>query len=376
MDRTDLLLLDHHCHAVAAGQFDRTAFETLLTEAASPGPPGVTRFDSRIGFALRRWCPPVLDLPRHASPDDYLARRWELGGSEVARRFLRGARLAGLCVDTGYAPPGSLDLPELAAAADAPAREVVRLESVAEECAVQSGATAASFADLVAARLEASCATAVAVKSIAGYRVGLALSGQRPTRREIVSAAGRWLSTVDRIASVRLAEQVLHRFLIWTAVDLAMPIQVHVGYGDADLDLWRANPLLLTGLLRAIEPTGVPVVLLHNYPYQRYAGYLAQIFDNVYLDIGLAVHNVGDRAPALLAETMELAPFGKILYSSDACGLPELYYLAARLFRRALERVLAGGVVRGEWSAGDASRIADLLARENAERVYRLANQG
>ena len=31
----------------------------------------------------------------------------------------------------------------------------------------------------------------------------------------------------------------------------------------------RCNPLLLAGLLRALEPTGVPVMLLHNYPYRR-----------------------------------------------------------------------------------------------------------
>jgi len=32
----------------------------------------------------------------------------------------------------------------------------------------------------------------------------------------------------------------------------------------------------------------------------------------------------GTRASAVLAEVLELAPFGKVLYSSDAFGLPEL----------------------------------------------------
>ena len=76
-------------------------------------------------------------------------------------------------------------------------------------------------------------------------------------------------------------------------MDLRLPVQFHVGYGDSDVDLDRCNPLLLTPLLRAIQPTGVPVMLLHNYPYQREAGYLAQVFPHVYVDAGLATHNVG-----------------------------------------------------------------------------------
>ena len=47
----------------------------------------------------------------------------------------------------------------------------------------------------------------------------------------------------------------------------------------------------------------------------------------MYVDAGLATHNLGSRAPALLAEALELAPYRKFLYSSDAFGLPELYDL-------------------------------------------------
>ena len=136
----------------------------------------------------------------------------------------------------------------------------------------------------------------------------------------------------------------MQRFLIWCGVDLRLPVQFHVGYGDSDVDLHRCNPLLLTPLLRAIQPTGVPVMLLHNYPYHREAGYLAQVFPHVYVDAGLATHNLGARAPALLAEALELAPFGKFLYSSDAFGLPELFYLGAALFRSALSSFLRTGL--------------------------------
>jgi hypothetical protein len=69
---------------------------------------------------------------------------------------------------------------------------------------------------------------------------------------------------------------------------------------------------------------------------------------------------------------MELAPFGKQLYSSDAYGLPELHYLGAALWRRAMGEVLSGWLRRGDWSDDDAVRVVDLVGRENATRVYGL----
>jgi hypothetical protein len=70
---------------------------------------------------------------------------------------------------------------------------------------------------------------------------------------------------------------------------------------------------------------------------------------------------------------MELAPFGKLLYSSDAFGLAELHHLGAVLFRRALGEVLDDWVSRDECSVEEAERIAELVGRANARRIYRLA---
>jgi hypothetical protein len=234
----------------------------------------------------------------------------------------------------------------------------------------------------------------VGFKSIAAYRVGLELDGRRPGDDEVVAAASRWLGGAASAgggygagdghgtdaaggadaggAPPRLADEVLHRFFVWCGADLGLPVQFHVGYGDRDVDLHRCNPLLLTGLLRALEPTGVPVMLLHNYPYHREAGYLAQVFPLVYADLGLATHNVGARATALLGEALELVPLRKFLFSSDAFGLPELYYLGTLWFRRALSAFLSSMVDADDMSYADAERITRLIGAENAGRAYRL----
>jgi predicted TIM-barrel fold metal-dependent hydrolase len=114
------------------------------------------------------------------------------------------------------------------------------------------------------------------------------------------------------------------------------------------------------------------VLLLHCYPFEREAGYLAQALTNVYLNAGLAINYVGARADAIVAHTLELAPFTKVLYSSDAWGPAELHYLGAVLWRRATARVLGGWVEEGDWAAADARRVVGLIASGNARRAYRL----
>jgi hypothetical protein len=116
----------------------------------------------------------------------------------------------------------------------------------------------------------------------------------------------------------------------------------------------------------------VPIVLLHNYPFHRHAGYLAQVFPHVFADFSLAAHNLGRRASAVLAEALELVPFGKFLFATDAFGLAELYHLGAQLFRRALSDFLSEGLAEDAFSLADATRIAKLIGADNARRVYQL----
>ena len=68
---------------------------------------------------------------------------------------------------------------------------------------------------------------------------------------------------------------------------------------------------------------------------------------------------------------MEVAPFAKLLYSSDAYGLAELYHLGGGRFpRRARPPCSTSGSRCGEWSDADARRIAALVLGGNAGRVY------
>jgi len=362
-----LELVDHHCHGVVTADLPREGFEDLITEGAAW--PGISPFDSPVGVSIRRHCAPLLDLPRHAPPDEYLARRAELGWLEVHRRFLTAARTGIYHVDTGYAPERLTTPAELAETAGGTAYEVVRLEGVAEAVAAQ-GVEPDDYGDAFqAAALEAvQRPGVVAVKSVAAYRTGFDLDPARPSEAEVTEAARHWSARGSR-----LDDPVLVRHLLWTAVDLGLPLQLHTGFGDNDIRLHRVDPSHLTDWLQLTTGT-IPVLLLHCWPYQRQAAYLAAVFEHVYLDVGLTLHYVGPaRARAVLEEALEITPFRKLLYSSDAYGVAEFYCLGALAFRRGLAGLLQDRVDADELSLPDALRFAEWAGAHNARRVYGLS---
>ncbi|KIF73935.1 amidohydrolase [Streptomyces sp. 150FB] len=378
-------LVDQYCHGVLRTELGLGTFEARLGRVAGPAASGTTFFDTQTGFAVRRWCPPLLGLEAHCAPARYLARRRELGVAEAGRRLLRGTGISTYLVDTG--PPGDLTGPgEIASAGAADAHEIVRLELLARQVADTSGSAEAFLANL-AGSLHTAASTAVAFASVGGPVRALAQSPEPPGPGEVRGAAGRWLAA--RRAGDALTDPVLLRHLLWSAVATGLPLQLHVGRGGgfsgvapavpvvpgvpgAPFD--RPDPTPLTDFASATEGFGTDLVLLGTYPYHRQAAHLAGVFPHVYADLGSTLAHTGARAAAVLAEILEIAPFGKLLFSSGAGALPELHVVAARVFREALARVLGGWVADGAWSLGDAQRVAGMIAAGNARRVYGLSD--
>jgi len=356
----EVALIDQHVHGCWLAAGDRQRFEDTFNEANTEAIAG-SGFDSQLGFAIRAHCGPILGLPKHVDPQSYWERRSQFSETELARLFLPAARVSDWVVDTGINGDVA-GLTEMAELSHNRAHEVVRLEQVAEEAAQAPGDYANAFEEILHRR----AATAVGTKSILAYRGGFEGDLSEPSPAQVAEAAAGWRER----CGTRLQDRVLLRFGLYQALRLGKPLQFHVGFGDRDCDLHKANPLLLLDFLRRSADT--PIVLLHCYPYEREAGYLAQAFNNVYLDGGLSVNYLGARAPAFLARMLEMAPFHKIFYSSDGFGPAELHFLGATLWRKGIHRVLREFVVSGDWSETDAIRVVDLIAHENAARVYRL----
>ncbi|SEK96161.1 amidohydrolase family protein [Streptacidiphilus jiangxiensis] len=360
-------LVDQHCHSVVGTELAAAAFASLLTESDRPSAVGASPWDSALGLAVRRWCAPVLGLEPFAPVEAYLERRRELGVAEATRRLLRAAGLSACLVDTGLTEAAGLPLlspEELGGLAHAEVHEIVRVEWVAERATTPDTA-AHTWAETVCAALRRAARHAVGLKSVVAYRCGLDFDPTRPSPAEVANAAAEHLSA----GAGRLTHPVLLRHLLWEAVDLGLPLQLHTGFGDPDLTLHRSDPSLLTAFVRAVEPYGTPLVLLHGWPYHRQAAWLTQAFPHVHCDLGLTLTHVGTGARRVLAETLELAPFHKLLFSTDGYGLPELHLVGVAAFTDALDAWLGEALP----VASEATRVASLIYGENARRLYKLS---
>mgnify|MGYP000346598686 CR=1 FL=1 len=366
-----LSLVDHHVHGVVRDNPSAESFSNMITESDRTPKSVAVAMNSQVGFAARRWAAPIIGAPAHISADEYFQHRLTVGNEVVNEKLLKAANIGHYFIETGYRGDEIHGVEGMRTITGSTVSEIIRIETIAESLA-KSGSSAATFASDFVRDLSAAAKGAIGLKTIVAYRLGLDFDPTRPSAQEVESAAGRWLKEVESTGKARVTDPVLVRFLIWSGADLKMPFQFHIGYGDPDLDLHKCDPLLMTDLIRSFEKLEIPVMLLHTYPYQRNAGYLAQMFNNVYLDVGLAINYSGARSGAIIAETLELAPFHKILFSSDAWGLSELTYLGAHLFRRGLGQLLDSFIAADEWSLTDAIKVATAIGHDNALAAYRL----
>jgi hypothetical protein len=306
-----------------------------------------------------------------AAEEELLFTRGSAGFAEHARRLFTACNLEGVLVDDGFPVAGALDLESHAELAGCPVRRVVRIETTVEAAAQgwpRFEKVRDAFRESLTASLEAG---AVGLKTIAAYRCGLDLP--RPEGQEARSAYRAWRTA----ESGRLAHPALIAFFLADALDVArahgpVPLQIHTGLGDADLDLHRADPSLLGPVIADAGAAGVPVVLLHCYPYVRQAAWLAHVYGHVYVDLSLALFLVGHRGSELLLEALELAPATKVLFSTDASRAPEMFYLATRWWRDALAGAL--GRLVGEQAVGESTALgwAGMILAANARRLYGL----
>jgi predicted TIM-barrel fold metal-dependent hydrolase len=115
----------------------------------------------------------------------------------------------------------------------------------------------------------------------------------------------------------------------------------------------------------------VPFVLLHaSYPYVREQGYLAAVHPNVYADLGLAVPYAAAAIPGVLRDAFALAPTSKLLFSTDAYSIPDIFWIAARWGRWGLAVVLEEMVGLGALAADEALDVAGQILGGNAARLY------
>ena len=378
VDLQHVPVVDNHCHGILRSQ----SFDSLLswrrnfTESADPGMPRDHVASTAFYLRLIRALAGFLDC----EPDEetVLAARAEKDARELVDALLWASNIETLLLDTGYPPPEKV-LPgaELARLGDCRVEPMLRLETLMERLIAEHDSLEEAKEALVVALDDVRGQGYAALKSIAAYRTGLNIRGW--SREEAEASFDEFQGAV-REGSARLNHKPLLDTLLHAALAEAarqeVPVQFHVGYGDTDTDLLLGDPLHLRAVLEKPEYRGMPVVLLHGcYPYTRKGGYLAAVYENVYLDLSYGIPLLGfAEMLSFTREALGVAPISKLLYSSDGIGMPELHWMGATDGRRVLSQALEELVAHGELSISQAEAAGEEVLRRNAIRLYRLSS--
>jgi predicted TIM-barrel fold metal-dependent hydrolase len=368
-------ILDQHCHALLRDGTvtDAVTYAGFFTESGDP-----TMHARHVPETVfYRWAIRELAAALGCAPttEAVLGARGAVSVDALAQRLLGEAGIRALLVDHGYRADETWTPAELAARVPCRVLPILRLEVLAQSLIVRHE-TFDAVLDAYAATVERARADGfVGLKSIIAYRTGLAV--QPTSRADAAAAFDPVKARARRDGQVRLADKPLNDYLLLRALEIAerqgLPVQIHTGFGDADLDLFEANPLHLRPLLESGRYSRVPFVLLHaSYPYVRELGYLAAMYPNVYADVGLAIPHLAAEIPTMLRQLLGLAPASKVVYSSDASQIPELYWLAARWGRRGLAMVLDELVALGALDAREALIVGRRVLGANAAGIYGL----
>lgn len=371
-----LPLLDHHAHYLIKGDVVNRSHRLLRvsSEADAQYPIADTanrlawsafqkvarQFDAATDAAYRAGTPAAEAL----KPMDASAYR------QYNRRVFAAYNYRTLFIDTGFVPDDAiLDLDQTADLTGLTVRPIYRLETHAEKFMERYDNFDEWSQHLLDAVSQVRAQGYVGCKSIAAYRVGLQVTTVR--EQDAHREFDLWRAHFEDTGSSRLEDQDIINYLLGMVapalIEQHLPLQFHVGYGDADTDLYLGNPLLLRSFLQHFCYDGLQVVLLHCYPYHREAGYLASVFPGVYFDTSLVNNLAPSSTQSVVRESLELAPYSRYLFASDASTYVEMYAVAAQTFKDALAAQLDSV---GTADTAQKQAWARMVCYDNAAQLY------
>ncbi len=249
-----------------------------------------------------------------------------------------------------------------------PVRPILRLEPLIDQM-IQDGAGAQEvfFAVQEAVR-QAPASGYRGFKTIIAYRTGLKVDPESNLER-----AQRSLDETRGLPPRRrgkaLRDLILRSALGWAA-EMGMPFQIHTGFGDSEIRLSEANPLLLEELLQTPEGSAATVVLIHgSYPWHEELAFLTLARPNVYAEISeFNLYTVGTVAQRL-EQILDFAPTARVLCGTDGHGHPETYWFGAHVLREAWATVRRRWADQGARSSWLEDVERDIMER-NTARLY------
>jgi hypothetical protein len=210
------------------------------------------------------------------------------------------------------------------------------------------------------------------LKSIVAYRTGLDISPLSRSPDQGLQALDAIRRGIGGQAMKKLRDHLLCRTME-LCMDYDVPLQIHTGMGDYEVNLLLCRPALLMDLLRFPTLRACKVLLVHTgYPYHAEAGYMASMLPRVYCDVSEGIPFAANAARRIYSEVLEMAPISKVMFGSDGFVVPETNYIGAKLGKTALAQALSDLVEQGMLAFAEAEEAARLILAGNARRLYGL----
>ncbi|MDJ0556408.1 MAG: amidohydrolase family protein [Microcoleaceae cyanobacterium MO_207.B10] len=371
MELWDIPAIDQHAHNLLRPEaIANYAYTAAFTEAHNAD---IINHHTCHTLFYRRSLRDMANLLKcEPQESEILAKRNNLGLENLTKTCFDAANLEAILLDDGFLPDKIL--PWQWHQKFVKVRRLLRIEDLAQNLIPQANSFE-EFWERFKAEIDPPPPEVVAFKSIAAYRTGLEI---KSVTVEVAKSQFNAIKKTTGEKPPRLINKSLIDFLVIQTLEIAakhkIPIQFHTGFGDPDLDLRLSNPLHLRQILEDERFRNAPIVLLHaSYPYTSEAGYLASIYPNVYVSFGLVIPSlsiVGMRE--VVRRLIEFAPSSKLMYSSDAHLIPDLYYLGGKWGRKVLGKVLNESVRDGDLTVKEAEEIAVAILRGNASQLYQL----
>ena len=390
VDIFDIPAIDNHCHLPLEGEPPRRAAELarFFTEASSPQVLEEQTPHSLFFRRAIRDIAAVLGLEGSDLEDNegnldiekVLAKRADYALEAWFRLMLEKANLLALYADMGYPRSGGWPVEKAQQAAGSmekppEIRPILRIERVLEDLIPETGNLAQCEEIFRLIIRQARSQGAVGLKSIIAYRTGLDIDPVHTSREQAGLAFLKLKGEANRTGSfVRIADKTFLDYMVPVALEEAaqeeLPVQFHTGFGDTDVNLVKANPAYLKSIFENYALRKAPIVLLHCYPYIREASYLAAIYPQVYMDFSLSSPLVAFGGGRAIEESLGLAPTTKILYGSDAWGVPDIIYLGSLHSRKVLTNVLNRWIEQGWLGEREARQAALNILQLNSKKLY------
>ena len=359
----DIPLADNHCHPMHRRQdMAPVQYRGYFSESSS-----LAVMESHAQHAAGymtslRLMAELLGLPVDTPEAELLAARAEVGMEELTRIALVRGNTKAVIMDHGFPVDVAISYDqaeEVVAEADCQMRRVWRLELIFERLITECDGLDQVVDGLTSELSDLRSKGVWGLKSVSAYRSGLAI--EHTSRSDAEAAFESDKRTLEAAGGpyrieTKALEDYLTRIALKMAAEQGVVVQFHTAFGDTDADMVKANPIRLRSVLEDEAFSGAPIVMLHCFPYISEAAYMAHVYANAYFDMSYTIPVSGHYADRAYEDALSVAPSTKVLYGSDAPGLPDFFWLASVVHRRALGRTLDGWVADG-LSTGQAEDI-------------------